>query len=102
MQKLIIYDENQTYKLSEFFKIMSDSTRLKILLALENSEMKVCDLCTKLNMSMSAISHQLRILKQCDLVRYKKQGKNVIYSIADEHIKLVVDMALEHINEKSK
>lgn len=93
-------DEEKSYKLSEFFKIMADATRLNILIALNDKSMSVGELCASLNMSMSAISHQLRILKQCDLVRYRREGKNVIYSVADEHVKLVVDMAFEHINEK--
>lgn len=95
-----IANEQEIYNLSDFFKVISDGTRIKILLALQQGDFKVQELCEKLSMSMSAISHQLRILKQSDLVRYKRQGKNIIYSIADEHIKLIIDMALEHINEK--
>ncbi|MGN1227885.1 MAG: ArsR/SmtB family transcription factor [Christensenellales bacterium] len=97
---VVLPSENEIYNLAEFFKVIGDSTRIKILSALEYKDLAVCDLCGILDMSMSAISHQLRILKQSDLVRYRRQGKNIIYSLADEHIKLIVNMALEHINEK--
>ena len=92
--------ENEIYNLSEFFKIMGDGTRLKILSLLESGEKSVSEISNSLNISLSAISHQLRILKQTNLITFIKKGKNVIYTLADEHIKLIIDIALEHIKEK--
>jgi len=94
------FDNEQVYKLSEFFKIISDSTRIKILSLLRCGEFSVGEIAKALDASLSAISHQLRILKQSNLIKYKKQGKNVIYCIADEHIDLIINVALEHLNEK--
>ncbi|MBQ8845263.1 MAG: winged helix-turn-helix transcriptional regulator [Clostridia bacterium] len=88
------------YELSDFYKVMGDSTRLKILLALQDGDKNVSTLCEITNMNISAISHQLRILKQADLIRYKKEGKNVIYTLADDHINSILQVGLEHINEK--
>ena len=93
-------NEKEMYDLSEFFKIMGDSTRLKILTLLENGEKSVGQISDALGISLSAISHQLRILKQTNLITFKKQGKNVIYMLADEHVKMIIDVALEHINER--
>lgn len=92
--------ENEIYNLSEFFKIMGDGTRLKILSLLENGEKSVGEISTILGVSLSAVSHQLRILKQTNLITFTKKGKNVIYMLADEHIKLIIDIALEHVNER--
>ncbi len=86
--------------LSEFFRILGDPTRLKILQALHVSEMCVCDLAFLMKMSQSAISHQLRVLRQANLVKYRKEGKIVYYSLHDNHIKSMMDFGLEHINEK--
>ncbi len=85
--------------LSELFKIFGDSTRIRILFALKVSEMCVCDLAASLNMTHSAISHQLRILKAYNLVKFRKEGKVVYYSLADAHITHLLDIGLEHINE---
>ena len=74
------------YELADFFKVFGDSTRIKILSALISSEMCVCDLSVLLNMNQSAVSHQLRVLKQAQLVKYRKDGKVVYYSLKDEHI----------------
>ncbi len=87
------------YTLSDFFKLFGDSTRLGILFALNNSPLCVCDIAETLDMTKSAVSHQLKALRQSDLVRYKKVGKNVIYSLADSHVKDIIDIALKHINE---
>jgi ArsR family transcriptional regulator, lead/cadmium/zinc/bismuth-responsive transcriptional repressor len=92
--------EETLYDLAELFKVYGDSTRIKILWALVESEMCVCDIAALLNMTQSAISHQLRVLKQARLVKYRKEGKVVFYSIEDEHIKLVFDQGLIHIKEK--
>jgi len=86
--------------LSEFFKILGEPTRLKILQALHVSEMCVCDLAFLIKISQSAISHQLRVLRQANLVKYRKEGKVVYYSLHDEHIKSMIDLGLQHINEK--
>ncbi len=87
------------YNLSDFFKLFGDSTRLGILFALSASPLCVCDIAATVGMTKSAVSHQLKALRHSDLVRYKKVGKNVIYSLADSHVKDIIDIALEHINE---
>lgn len=85
--------------LAEFFSVMGDSTRIKILYLLFEGEMCVCDISEKLSMSMSAISHQLRVLKNARLVKYRKCGKSVLYSLDDDHIKTIINMGVEHIEE---
>lgn len=92
-------DEDTLYDLADFFKIFADSTRIKILYVLMCSEMCVCDLAQILNMTQSAISHQLRTLKQMDLVRNRREGKTVFYSLADGHIKTILSQGLEHLEE---
>lgn len=92
-------DENELYDLAEFFSVIGDSTRIKILYVLFESEMCVCDIAEILGMTLSAISHQLRILKQSRLVKYRKSGKQVLYSLDDDHVKTIIDMGNEHINE---
>ena len=87
------------YDLAELFKVFGDTTRIKILYALFSSEMCVCDIAALLDMTQSAISHQLRVLKQARLVKYRKEGKIVYYSLDDEHIKQIFDQGLNHINE---
>ncbi len=87
-------------KMTEFFRILGDQSRVKILLSLLISELCVCDLSILLKSSQSAISHQLRILRQSDLVKFRKEGKVVYYSLKDDHIETIIDMGLEHINEK--
>ncbi|KJR46489.1 Cadmium efflux system accessory protein [Desulfosporosinus sp. I2] len=91
--------EENLYDLAELFKVFGDSTRIKILWALVEAEMCVCDIAVLLNMTQSAISHQLRVLKQARLVKYRKDGKIVFYSLEDEHIKQIFDQGLIHINE---
>lgn len=91
--------EETLYDLSELFKILGDSTRIKILWALDESEMCVCDLAFLLNMTQSAISHQLRVLKQTSLVKNRREGKIVFYSLIDEHVKQIFDQGLIHISE---
>ena len=87
--------------LSNIFKIMGDTTRLRILWALDQNEMCVCDLAVLLNMTKSAISHQLRLLRDANLVRFHREGKNVFYSLDDNHVKDIFEKAVEHIIEKS-
>jgi len=94
-------DEEELYNLSDFFKVLGDSTRAKIMWALDESEMCVCDIAVLLNMTKSAISHQLRSLKQANLVKYRKEGKIVFYSLADDHVKDIFEKGLDHIREKS-
>lgn len=91
--------EENLYDLAEFFKVFGDSTRIKILFALTVSEMCVCDMSALLNVSQSAISHQLRVLKQSRLVKYRREGKVVYYSLDDDHIKHIFKQGLEHVNE---
>lgn len=85
--------------MAELLKIFGDGTRIKILYALKCSEMCVCDLAACLGMTHSAISHQLRILKAYNLVKYRKQGKVVYYTLADAHVTAILNTGLEHINE---
>ncbi len=92
-------NEELLYDLAELYKVFGDSTRIKILYVLFESEMCVCDIAQLLNMSISAISHQLRVLKQSQLVRFRKEGKTVFYSLADEHVRLILGQGMEHICE---
>lgn len=91
--------EESLYDLAELFKVFGDTTRIKILWALDASEMCVCDIAVLLNMTQSAISHQLRVLKQAKLVRSRKEGKIVYYSLDDEHVRQIFDQGLVHISE---
>lgn len=92
-------DAGELQGLADFFKIFGDTTRIKILYALWQSEMCVCDLAQTLNMTQSAISHQLRVLKQMKLVINRRDGKTVFYSLADSHIKTIMNQGMEHIRE---
>ena len=91
--------EELLYDLSDFFKIFGDSTRISILFAIDGEPMCVCDIAELLGMTKSAVSHQLKILRQSLLVKYKKSGKNVFYSLADDHVRDIIEKALEHIKE---
>ncbi len=91
--------EETLYDLSDFFKILGDSTRIGILFAIDREPMCVCDIAGVLGMTKSAVSHQLKALRQSNLVRYKKSGKNVYYTLADDHVRDIIEKALEHINE---
>ena len=92
-------DEEILYDLAELFKLFGDSTRIKILYVLFESEMCVCDIAQLLGMSQSAISHQLRALKQAKLVRYRREGKQVFYSLADGHVRTILGQGMEHVAE---
>jgi len=98
--KECIPEEETLYDLADLFKVLGDSTRIKILCALFQAEMCVCDIAALLGMTQSAISHQLRVLKQARLVKYKREGKVVYYSLDDEHVKSIFDQGLIHISEK--
>lgn len=87
------------YDLAELFKIFGDSTRIKILYALFESELCVCDIAQLLKISQSAVSHQLRLLKSSRLVKPRKEGKTVFYSLADDHVRKIIGQGMEHIGE---
>ncbi len=94
-----LLEEDTIIDISELFKVFSDSTRLKIIAVLLEGELCVCDLAYLINSTQSAVSHQLRILKSAKLVKYRKAGKEVYYSVADEHVKKIFLIGKEHINE---
>ena len=93
-------DENALCELAELFKIFGDSTRVRILYALLEREMSVTDISVALNMSQPAISQQLRVLKTNGLVRYTREGKSLIYSLADEHVSQILSIGLEHLGDR--
>ena len=92
--------DEDIYDLSDFFKVLGDSTRMKIIWALDESELCVCDIAVLLNMTKSAISHQLRSLRDANLVKFRKEGKTVYYSLKDEHVRDIYEIGMEHIKEK--
>ena len=92
-------EEDKLYDLAELYKVFGDSTRIRILFLLLESEMCVCDIAHLLNMNQSAISHQLRILKQSRLVKNRREGKSVFYSLADDHVLTILSQGMEHIEE---
>jgi ArsR family transcriptional regulator len=92
--------EEILYELADFFKVVGDTTRIKILRALLVAEMCVCDLSNLLNVSQSAVSHQLRTLRHVDLVTFRKQGKVAFYSLKDEHIRQIINLGLQHAMER--
>jgi ArsR family transcriptional regulator len=89
-------------ELSQVFKIIGDPTRIKIIMCLDNHEMCVCDIANVLNMTKSSISHQLSTLRLSGIVKYRKSGKEVYYTLDDEHIKKLYEIGLEHISHKIK
>lgn len=92
-------EETELYDLAELFKVFGDSTRIRILFVLFEAEVCVCDLAKVLNMTQSAISHQLRILKANKLVNSRREGKSVFYSLADGHVRTIIAQGREHIEE---
>lgn len=92
-------EESELYELADLFKVFGDSTRIKILYVLFENEICVYDIANILNMTQSAISHQLRILKQNRLVRFRKEGKTVLYTLADEHVFTILRQGIEHVEE---
>ena len=93
-------EEESLYDLAELFKIFGDSTRIRILFALFEAEVCVCDIAEELGMTQSAISHQLRILKGAKLIKSRRDGKQVFYSLADDHVRTIIGQGLEHILEE--
>lgn len=98
--KIKMPDESLVMNIAEFFKILGDPTRIKIINTLFYSEMCVCDLSAVMDMNQSAISHQLKILKHANLVKYRKEGKSVYYSLSDDHVIRIFDQGMIHIKEK--
>lgn len=92
-------EEDELYDLAELFKVFGDSTRIRILFVLFEAEVCVCDLAEILHMTQSAISHQLKILKQARLVSARREGKSVFYSLADGHVRTIIAQGREHIEE---
>lgn len=98
MEKEMI-NEEIVYDLADLFKVFSDSTRIRIMVALSGGELCVGEIAEVLEMSQTAISHQLRILKQNHLIKYRRDGKSMIYSLADDHVKTIINYAAEHLEE---
>ena len=92
-------DEDTLADLAELFKVFGDSTRIRILYALFDNEICVCDLAETLSMTQSAISHQLKILKQANLVRSRREGRSIFYTLSDDHVRTIIGCGLEHIEE---
>ncbi len=92
-------DETILFDVAELFKIFGDSTRIRIINALSKAELCVCDICSILNMNKSAVSHQLRILRQSKLVKNRRSGKEVYYSLSDDHVLQIINIAIEHVKE---
>ena len=91
--------DEKLYDLAELFKIFGDCTRIKILYALYGSELCVCDIASLMDVSQSAVSHQLRVLKNSKLVKFRREGKTVYYSLADDHVTRILSQGMEHIQE---
>lgn len=92
-------EDETLFDLADFFKVFGDGTRIRILWALEISEICVCDLAVLLNMSKSAVSHQLKVLRREKVVKHRREGRNVFYSLHDNHVKDILEIGLEHIQE---
>ncbi|MDE6125040.1 MAG: metalloregulator ArsR/SmtB family transcription factor [Eubacterium sp.] len=99
MRGVHIMNEELVYDLADLFKIFSDSTRVKVLCSLFEKELNVTEITAVTGVSQTAVSHQLRILKQNHLVKYKRDGKQMVYSLADEHVKTIINCGIEHIEE---
>lgn len=91
--------DEMIFNLADFYKIFGDTTRVKILYALDKAEMCVCDISALLDMTVSAVSHQLKVLRESNLVKNRREGKIVYYSLADEHVKSILECGMEHISE---
>lgn len=90
----------QIRTLSDMFKLFADNTRLRIICSIINTELCVCDLCELLNLNQSTVSHQLQLLRNAKLVKYRREGKQIFYSLQDEHIEKIISLSLEHILEE--
>jgi len=99
IKKDILPPEDTLYSLADLFKTFGDPTRIRILYTLSAGELCVCDIAETLSMTQSAISHQLRVLKQMSLVRFRRDGKTIYYSLADNHVSTILAQGLEHVNE---
>lgn len=95
-------NEEEIIEMADVFKLFSDSTRLKIICSILNNELCVCDLCELLNLTQSNVSHQLQLLRTAKLVKYRKEGKQVYYTLQDKHVEEIIKMTLEHIEEERK
>lgn len=98
-RKSNIPTEEELYDLAELFKVFGDTTRIRILFQLFDSEVSVGDLAESLNMNQSAVSHQLKVLKQAKLIKNRREGKSIIYSLADDHVRTIIAMGIDHIEE---
>ena len=98
--KSLLPEDEVLYDLAELFKIFGDSTRVKILYALLESELCVCDIAKLMDVSQSAVSHQLRVLKASKLVKFRREGKTIYYSLADNHVVSILNQGMEHIEEE--
>ena len=92
-------DEEALFDMAELFKVFGDSTRIRILYALFESELCVCDIARLLGLTQSAVSHQLRILKDAKLVRFRREGKSIFYSLDDDHVRSILALGMEHLEE---
>jgi len=92
-------DEETLFNMAELFKVFADSTRIRVLYAMFEEELNVSQICEKVEMSISAVSHQLRLLKQSRLVKCRREGRKAYYMLADDHVKTIIGMAKEHIEE---
>lgn len=92
-------DDDELIELAELFRLFGDSTRIRILYVLMQGELCVCDIAQSLNVSVSAVSHQLRLLKQARLVKYRREGKSLVYALSDDHVRQIIDIGLIHIEE---
>lgn len=99
IRKMVIPEDETLHGLADLFKVFGDPTRIRILYALSAEELCVCDIASVLSMTQSAISHQLRVLKQTKLVKFRREGKTVYYSLADSHVKTILNQGLEHVQE---
>ena len=99
LQKLhgLMPGDDRLYDLADLFRVLGDSTRIRILYALLESELCVCDLAQLLGLTQSAVSHQLRTLKDAKLVRFRREGQSIIYALDDDHVRLILSMGLEHL-----
>ncbi len=100
--KRLMPDDDLLYDLSELFRVFGDSTRIRILYALFESELCVCDIANLLRLTQSAVSHQLRILKDAKLVKFRREGKSIFYSLDDDHVRSIISLGTEHLEEESK
>ena len=98
-EPVVMPDDEVLYELADLFRVFGDSTRIKILYVLFESEMCVCDIAQLLGMTQSAISHQLRVLKDTKLVRFRRDGKTVYYALDDDHVRSILSMGMDHIEE---